>query len=81
MLQLMVDVLQKIMPALLLNRKNVSPLDLGQYKIVVTSYRYVSAEYERVAKFKKQMEDYRTEKSDVVPKRPHLTLTSGVWEM
>ena len=64
-----------------MNDSNVSPFDLFRYKIIVTSYGHVVSEYRRLAKFEKGMELYEQGKNIVVPKRPKLTLLSGIWEM
>ena len=64
-----------------MNDNNISPFDLFRYKIIVTSYGHVVSEYRRIAEFKSSIELYKQGKNIVVPKRPNLTLLSGIWEM
>lgn len=65
----------------MLEDKSISPFDLCKYDVVVTPYKFVQLEQSRLDKFKQQMQDYRDGTSDVVPKRPHVALLSGIWDM
>lgn len=46
------------MLAILLNDNRITLFDLYRYKIVVVTYNYVIAEYNRVIKFDKRIEEY-----------------------
>ncbi|KAL8878047.1 MAG: hypothetical protein Q9198_004062 [Flavoplaca austrocitrina] len=67
--------------ALLLNDNSISPSDLYRYDVIVTSYNYVVSEAARLAKFDRQMEEYEQYKTSLAPKRPKVTLLSGIWKM
>lgn len=73
--------LQGKVRALLLNDNNFSPFDLYRYDIIVTSYNYVVSEAARLAKFDRKMEDYEQHKTSNAPRRPKVTLLSGIWKM
>ncbi|KAI7380938.1 hypothetical protein KC336_g18904 [Hortaea werneckii] len=69
------------MPTLLLEDKNVGPVELCSYKLIVVSYSYLVSEYERLIKFDQEMDQYEKGSRVVPPKRPKVTLLSDVWKM
>ncbi|KAL2016391.1 hypothetical protein VTK56DRAFT_3813 [Thermocarpiscus australiensis] len=58
----------------------ISPLELVKYKVIITSYNTVSAEYGRLNKYRYEMEQYTTGQTQRPPKRPMASLLSGVIE-
>ncbi|KAF5530049.1 global transactivator [Fusarium mexicanum] len=66
------------MPAICLVGETLSPLDLYKYKVVVTSYSYVSAEVTRTHNFLIGIQDYKRGVITQPPKRPMLVLLSGI---
>ncbi|KAF5603649.1 global transactivator [Fusarium pseudocircinatum] len=71
---------QDQMPAVCLVGKTLSPTDLWKYKVVVTSYSYLSAEVTRRHKFLSGIDDYKKGIITQPPKRPNLVLLSGIHE-
>ncbi|KAF5663333.1 global transactivator [Fusarium denticulatum] len=71
---------QNQMPAVCLVGEALSPRDLWKYKVVVTSYSYVSAEATRRHKFLSVIDDYKKGIITQPPKRPMLVLLSGLHE-
>lgn len=59
----------------------VSPVELFKHKVVVvTSYNRVTSKIGRVTKFIQAMENYKNDKENRLPKRPIVTLLSGIFE-
>ncbi|KAF4473487.1 global transactivator [Fusarium agapanthi] len=65
---------QDQMPAICLARETLSPLDLWKYKVMVTSYSYVSAEVTQTHKFINSINDYKRDIITQPPQRPVLVL-------
>jgi hypothetical protein len=60
---------------------SMSPFNLRSYDVIVTSYTFLTSEAARLAKFDQHMEDYRQEKTNILPERPHVILLAGIWTM
>ncbi|KAF4547796.1 SNF2 family N-terminal domain-containing protein 4 [Elsinoe fawcettii] len=67
------------LPNLHLYGSYVSPRSLLKYKLVVTSYSYLRAEYKRGVDFLQGIDDFRKGRTNKPPKRPKLTLLSEFW--
>lgn len=60
--------------------ESIPPTQLCKVDVIVTSYSYVTSELTRAAKFEKLMSKYRKDpKTNVIPKRPTLTLLSDLF--
>lgn len=68
------------MPAILLTTAHhVSPVEaFSKYKVIVASYHYVAAEFRRFRRFNKRRGEYLRGESATMPKRPSVTLLSGL---
>ncbi|EWG45972.1 hypothetical protein FVEG_06600 [Fusarium verticillioides 7600] len=71
---------QDQMPAVCLVGDALCPTDLWKYKVVVTTYTYVSAEVIRTRKFLSGIDDYTKGIITQPPRRPMLVLLSGIHE-
>jgi SNF2 family DNA or RNA helicase len=76
----LLTVRQDQMPAICLVGEALSPKDLWKYKVVVTSYSYVSAEVTRTHRFLIGIDEYKRGIITQPPKRPTLVLLSGIHE-
>lgn len=68
------------MPVIILTAAHhVSSVDVfSKYKVVVASYHYVAAEFRRFRQFAKRLREFRSGEASTMPKRPLVTLLSGL---
>lgn len=59
--------------------QDVSPTQVFEYDIVITSYSHLAAEYSRIVRFKNRIKRFSGDVHEI-PKRPHLTLLSEIFD-
>lgn len=64
-----------------LDSANTDPTDLLKYKVIVSSYAFVVAEYKRITAFKEHLDQYQKGTNATAPQRPFVSLLSGIWTM
>lgn len=58
----------------------IPPTELRKFRVIITSYHFLSAEIGRVRKFEDAMKEYKRERSTRLPRKPTITFLTGLWE-
>lgn len=69
---------QGALPAYRLDHGYVPPEELQGYTLIITSFTYITKEYERLQKFLKARQEYDAGTSLIRPKPPRLALLTGL---